>query len=142
MQVINSFIKNSAVLAFSSVIVKIIGAGYRIVLTRFIGAEGIGLYSTIFNIFMPFFSVVTAGITPTISRFTAQLREQKNPQAVCHLKKISTSLYMALGGVGCLISIFAGYICSIKMQQNVIFIGTLILAPSIMFAEEKPYIKV
>ena len=62
------FIKGTAILALSGIAVKLLSAAYRIPLTRMIGAEGMGKYSAAFNLFMPFFSLAVAGITPTVSR--------------------------------------------------------------------------
>ena len=62
----DSFLKGTAVLAVSGIVVKLLSAAYRIPLTRMIGAEGMGKYSAAFNIFMPFFSMAVAGITPTV----------------------------------------------------------------------------
>jgi len=67
----NSFIRNTAILGVSGIVVKILSAAYRIPLTRMLGARGMGQYTAAFNIFMPFFSLATAGITPTVSRLCA-----------------------------------------------------------------------
>ena len=53
----NSFAKAGAVLVISGFAVKLLGAVYRIPLTRMLGAAQMGRYSAVFSLFMPFFSL-------------------------------------------------------------------------------------
>ncbi|MEG2082430.1 MAG: oligosaccharide flippase family protein, partial [Oscillospiraceae bacterium] len=70
----NSFIRASAVLVASSMAVKILSAAYRVPLTRMLGAYAMGKYSIVFNLFVPFFALSTAGITPAVSRLATQMK--------------------------------------------------------------------
>lgn len=66
-----SFVKGAALLAFSGMVVKGLSAIYRIPVTAVAGAEVMGRYTAVFNVFMPFFSLGVRGITPAVSRLCA-----------------------------------------------------------------------
>ena len=63
------FVQGALILAAASLIVKIIGAVYKIPLRRFIlDAEGIGLYNSSYTIYNVLFIIATAGIPVAISK--------------------------------------------------------------------------
>lgn len=130
----NSFIRAGAILVVSGFAVKLLSAAYRIPLTRMMGASTMGVYSSVFNVFMPFFSFATSGIIPTISRFTAQLNGKKDGGAITFLKRQAHILYVAVAGVMTAAYIlfsrfYAGY-----MEDGIFFTGALILSPCIVMA--------
>ena len=47
----NSFVIQGSILAIAGILVRVIGLVYRIPLTRILGDEGIGYYSTAFDIY-------------------------------------------------------------------------------------------
>lgn len=73
----NNLMVGALVLSIGSVLAKVFSAIYRIVLTRILGGEGIGLYQLIF----PFYSLcvvfATAGLPMAISKVVSKNRENK-----------------------------------------------------------------
>lgn len=134
MQKDNSFLKASAVLAASSMLVKILSAAYRIPLTRMLGAYAMGKYSTVFNLFMPFFALATAGITPAVSRLTAQFAAQDNAAGIPKIKEKALFLYIGFATVMTAAFVATGAIYSKNLGETIIFTGAVILAPNIIFA--------
>ncbi|MBQ8184997.1 MAG: polysaccharide biosynthesis protein [Lachnospiraceae bacterium] len=67
------------ILTLTGVVTKIMGFFYKIFLSRTIGAEGLGIYQMIFPIFGICFSLTTAGIETSISRFVAEESARNNP---------------------------------------------------------------
>ncbi len=128
-----TFLKGTAILGLSGIVVKLLSAAYRIPLTRMIGAEGMGQYTAAFNIFLPFFSLATAGITPAISRLCSSGRVKDRSDAVAVRKKagfyfgiISVLMICAALAVS---GIYADHISS-----PMIFIGVMLLCPNLFFA--------
>ena len=76
--------KNSAVfksvslVTALSVLEKGLGFLYRIVLSRLIGAEGLGLYHVALSLFSLFLTLGTGGIPVTVSRFISKSKAEKN----------------------------------------------------------------
>lgn len=66
------FLKGSAILLISTVITKVLGLVYRIVLTRFLGGTGMGCFAGTFSVFTPVMAVFVAGIPSTMARAAAE----------------------------------------------------------------------
>lgn len=130
----NSLVKAGAVLVFSGFIVKVLSAAYRIPLTRMLGANLMGKYSSVFNLMMPFFAFATAGITPCVSRFTAQLKAQNNAGGIQSLVTAAFRLYLPIAAVMTLCFVAFGRFYASYQQDEIFFCGTVILAPAIIFA--------
>ncbi len=67
-----SIVKGTAVLAGAGLVARIMGAGYRIILARLIGNEGIGLYQMAYPVYLMFLSLSNAGIPIAISKIVAE----------------------------------------------------------------------
>ena len=130
----NHFVKAGAILVLSGVLVKVLSAAYRIPLTRMLGPYSMGRYSTIFNIFMPFYSFATAGIAPCISKFTTQYYTNKDTKKLKSLKVKAMLVYMTLSVLLIIIFLAFGAVYSRKINDEIIFTGAVILSPNILFA--------
>lgn len=129
----NIFIKSTAILAISGMAVKLLSAAYRIPLTRMIGAEGMGKYSAAFNIFMPFFSLATAGITPTVSRLRA-MQDTADIPAFVKIRNKAGSLFGTTSAVLAVAALAVSYIYSRHIDSPMIFYGVCLLVPNLLFA--------
>ncbi|MBP3372298.1 MAG: oligosaccharide flippase family protein, partial [Clostridia bacterium] len=58
----NTFVKSALLLSVTALLVKIIGAAYRIPLSSMLGAGQMGVYTTAFHIYALVSSLSTAGI--------------------------------------------------------------------------------
>ena len=67
----NTFVKSTIVLIIGGAITKVLGMFIRIVLTRLIGTEGIGLYMLITPTFMLFIALAQLGFPIAISTLVA-----------------------------------------------------------------------
>lgn len=65
-------ISGTLLLTAAGIISRIIGFFYRIFLSRTIGAEGLGLYQLVFPLLGVCFSLSSAGIQTSVSRFVAE----------------------------------------------------------------------
>lgn len=64
-----------------SVLEKVFGFIYRIILSRTLGAEALGIYQTALSVFAVLLAVVSSGIPMTISRLTTKYRAENNINA-------------------------------------------------------------
>ncbi len=129
----DTFVKGTALLAVSGIAVKLLSAAYRIPLTRMIGAEGMGKYSAAFNIFMPFFSLAVAGITPTVSRLVAMQKTQ-DEQIYVAIKKKASAVYGFMSMVLIAVAVVISFVYSQYMDSPMIFTGVVLLCPNLFFA--------
>lgn len=70
----NSFLKSAAILGIAGVIVKILGAIYRIPLSNIIKSEGIGYYQTAYPFYTLLLTISTAGFPIAIAKLVSEKR--------------------------------------------------------------------
>lgn len=67
-----SFVKGAAILAAAGLIVKLIGAVYRIPLSNIVGADAMGYYEVVYRYYAWLLVISSAGLPTAISRMVAQ----------------------------------------------------------------------
>lgn len=76
----NAVYATASIVTFLSVAERGLGFLYRVVLSRLIGAEGLGLYQIALSLFSVFLTIGTGGIPVTVSRLIAKSRAENEPQ--------------------------------------------------------------
>lgn len=66
------FIKNAAILTFSSLLLRFAGIVFKVWLAAKIGAEGIGLYQLVFSVYMFAATFATSGICTAVTRLVSE----------------------------------------------------------------------
>ena len=72
-----SLYKTVALITIFSIITRILGFIFRIILSRVVGAEGLGLYQVAFSVFMVLLTIIASGIPLIISRINAKYIAKK-----------------------------------------------------------------
>ena len=70
--------KSASTVTLLAIFERSLGFLYRIVLSRLIGAEGLGVYQVSLSIFSLFLVIGTGGIPITLSRFFAKNQAEKD----------------------------------------------------------------
>lgn len=128
----SNFLVQGTILAFTSILVRIIGLVYRIPMTNILGDEGIGYYDYAFEVYNMAFILSSYGMPMAVSKLVADRsarREYKNS-----FKAFSCALMMAgfLGGVLSLAVYFgAGTISKLLFANSSVQIPLRVLAPTI-----------
>lgn len=102
-----SFIQGAAVLAVAGLLVKVLGAIFKIPLGNMIGADGMAYYNPAYYVYNFFLTLATAGIPVAISRMVSERASFGQFREAHHVFKISRALMMAIG-VGSFIVVFFG----------------------------------
>ena len=68
----DKFLRGAMILTLAGLMVKIIGSVNRILLSRLLGGEGIGLYQMAYPVYLLMLSVSSAGIPIAISIIVAE----------------------------------------------------------------------
>lgn len=106
----------TCILTLTGLLSRIIGFFYRIFLSQKIGAEGMGIYQLIAPVMALSFSLCSAGIQTSISKFVAN-------EPASHDYKSSRSFLL----VGFTLSTLLSILSTIFIYQNATFIATHIL---------------
>jgi stage V sporulation protein B len=107
METKDSILKGTALLTGAGIIVKLLGAAYRIPLSRLIGSEGIGLYQMAYPIYLIFLSLSTAGLPIAISKIIAEQSAKGNREGIGRTFTAALILLIMMGLMGSLIMFWA-----------------------------------
>lgn len=93
----DTFLKGALILTIAGVIVKIIGSVNRILLSRLLGGEGVGLYQMAYPIYLLALSVSSAGIPVAISIIVAEKLALSDYRGANRVFRISLGVLAATG---------------------------------------------
>lgn len=104
----NNFLKGAAVLGTAGLIVKIIGAIYRIPLTNLIGTEGIGYFQPAYQVYNLLLVISLAGFPTAVARLVSEKMALENPQGAHQIFRLSMRVILVVSVVSSLtVLIFA-----------------------------------
>jgi stage V sporulation protein B len=125
-------LKGTMILSGAALLVKLLGAFYRIYLSRLIGAEGIGLYQMAYPIYLIFLALSTAGIPIAISKMVAEKVTRADWKGIAMLLKAAFALLLVLGVTCCLGMIFsASWVATHLLADSRAVYSIWALAPGI-----------
>lgn len=127
----NNFLKGAVILSIAGIIVKILGAVYRIPLSNIIQSEGMGYYSTAYPLYSLLLSISTAGFPVAIAKLVSEKR------AVNDFKSAERVFKVALTGLsigGLLTSLFLFFTADSmveKMGNSNAYYALIALVPAL-----------
>ncbi len=128
-----NFLEGALIMAIANIIVKVIGAFFKIPLKNLIGSEGIGMFYGAYNIYSALVVISTAGLPVAVSRMVAEASAQGREQEVDRIFRVSFGLFLGIGAVSTAVTvIFARPL--LEYQGNPDAYWSLIaLAPAVFF---------
>jgi stage V sporulation protein B len=125
-------LRGTLVLTAAGLLVKLMGAAYRIPLSRMLGEEGIGLYQMAYPVYLVFSSLSTAGIPIAISKLIAESVARGDLDGVRQLFRTSLWALLAMGLAGSLTMGFgAGWFAEHLAADPRAFPVVVSLAPAV-----------
>lgn len=130
-----SFLFGSILLMISAVLVKIIGALFKIPLTVMLGGTAMGYFSCAYGIFLPIYAVLGNGLGAAVSKLTAQSAASNDYRYVNRIKYASL-LYFGLPSLALslLIFYFSNYFATSILGSPQSQLAVAAIAPCIFFA--------
>lgn len=92
-----SFLRGAVVLGAAGLVIKALGAVFRIPLANIIGDTGMGYYQTAYPVYVLLLTLSTAGIPVAISRMVAERQAVDRPGDAYHVFRVS---FVLLAGIG------------------------------------------
>ncbi len=127
-----SLVGGISILGLAGLICKVVGVLYRIPLAAYIGAEGLGLYSKVFQSYNLLLTISSAGLPVAISRMVAHYVTRQDPSAARRVFRLAAWGLTALGLLATLLLvIFSGWLSN-QAGAPEIRIGYLAIAPSLL----------
>lgn len=127
------FLQGAAVLTMGAMLVKVIGALYKIPMNRIIGNEGFGHFNVAYSIFNVLLTVSTAGLPIALSRMISQAETMGNRKQVQNIYHTSLRIFLLIGAVcsGAML-IFAPQLANLMRDPDAVY-AIAALAPAVLF---------
>ncbi len=128
-----TFLHGAALLALATVVVKIIGAFYKIPIKALIGDQGYGYFMTAYDIYTVLLMISSAGLPIAMSRMISQANAQGNYNQVRRVYKASRGVFLIIGiASAALMMVFCNQLAIFQKQPNA-WATILCLGPCALF---------
>lgn len=128
------FIQGAFILTVGMMIVKLVGAFFKVPLESIIGAYGMGLFNVSYHFYGPIHSLATAGLPIAIARMISEQYSKGRFRDVRRIKKLSMPIFIILGIGGTLVMVVAApFYCRIVIENENALFPMWALAPAIFF---------
>ncbi len=129
-----SFFKGAMVLGAAGVIVKLLGAFFRIPLANIIGDTGMGYYQTAYPVYVLLLTISTAGIPTAIARLVSEKTALENHREASRIFKLSFGLMLTIGIVTSALLYFgAPAIVELMKGEKEAILSMRAIAPALLF---------
>ncbi len=128
-----NFLQGAAILTFGTILVKLIGALYKIPMNRIIGTEGFGHFNVAYSIYNVLLMISSTGLPIAVSRMISEANTLGQKRQVQKIYKVSLRVFLIIGVIcsGAML-IFAPQLANVMRDPDAVYaIGAL--APAVLF---------
>lgn len=131
---LDKFYKNSAILTMSNLITGFIGFAFSIILSKKLGAEGLGLYGLIMPVYSLLLCLTTDGLVTAVSKTCAVYNSKRDYRNLHRTIKVSIC-FMGMWSISIAILVFfnASNICSLFIKDPRAVDALKIICPALVF---------
>lgn len=128
-----SFVQGAVVLGIAGIIIKVLGAFFRIPLANLIGDQGMGYYQTAYPIYVLFLTLATAGIPIAISRMVSERIAMDEYYEAHKVFRVSFILLFIIGITSASICFFGADLLVSAMGNPGARFAMMAIAPALLF---------
>lgn len=128
-----NFLQGAAILTFGTLLVKLIGALYKIPMNRIIGPEGFGHFNVAYSIYSVLLMISSTGLPIAVSRMISEANTLGNKRQVQKIYQVSLRIFLIIGVIctgGMLI--FAPQLANLMRDPDAVW-AIAALAPAVLF---------
>lgn len=133
-----NFERGAVILLASAIIVKVIGAIFKIPLQRLIGDLGFGYFSSAYDLFLPIYTLSMAGLPIAVSRLTAACVAEGRMKDARKTLKMAKKAFLFTGLTGFIVMLIAIFPYAMLTTTNAadakyVSVCVLMVAPTVLF---------
>lgn len=128
-----TFLQGALILVIANVLVKVIGAGFKVPLTYMIGPDGMGIYSVAYEVYKWLFIVATAGLPIAISKMVSESMVEGNGKLARRIFRVAMTMLVGFGFVGTLVLMIGANTFADSFNNSLANYAIMALAPSLFF---------
>lgn len=127
-----SFIKGAVILTAAGLIARFMGFAYRVILTRIIGAEGMGLYQMAYPIYTVLLVISRSGIPVALAKLIADKIAAKKRKEAYKIFRIARKMSFVVGlGASIIMALAAKPLISLLSLDPRSYYAVLAISPAI-----------
>lgn len=129
-----SFLKGALILGMAGIIVKVMGAFFRIPLGNLIGSEGMGYYQVVYPVYTLFLTLATAGFPTALAKLVSEQRAIGDYGGANKTFKISYTVLFITGLISFSIFFFgANFISTVILKNGGAYAAMIAISPALLF---------
>ena len=128
-----SFLQGALILTMAAVLTKVIGALFFKIPLQRLSADATGLFATAYNIYVPIYTVCTAGFPIAVSRMVSESMTLGKFRDVRVIFRVSFKVFFLTGTVGTVLMLGAAFVYPSFVGMPGCRLTMLIMAPAILF---------
>lgn len=128
-----SFLHGAVILGVATVVVKLIGAMFKIPLTNLIGGVGMGDFTIAYDIFRPLNSLAIAGLPVAVSKLVSEQAATGRLRDARKILHLSTLLFLVTGAAGFVVMFFGARLLAGFLKSPDSYLTIAALSPAVFF---------
>lgn len=128
-----NYLHGAAILTFGVILMKILGAIYKIPLGNILGDVGYGYFNTAYNIYNVFLTIATAGLPVALSRMISEANTLGRPMQARRIFRVAFTTFAVIGIVGTAALAIFHVEFAVGMDSPRSAQSILAIAPSVLF---------
>lgn len=128
-----TYVFGAVILMLSNVLVKVIGAVFKIPLTNTIGVDGMAYFNAAYSIYVSLYMISTAGLPVAISRMVAASNSRGNLKEVNRIFTIALRLFVVIGLAGTVVMIAFSRSFATFSKLTDSYLAMIAIAPTLFF---------
>ena len=127
-----SLVEGAAILTFGTILVKVIGAIFKIPLGNVIGEAGMGYFSAAYALYLPVYTLSAAGFPSALSRQVAENIAMGRYKDARKVHRVAQRVFLVTGILGFLAMAGGGFVYIHFVDPDSIY-SVLAMSPSVFF---------
>ncbi|MEG2597681.1 MAG: oligosaccharide flippase family protein, partial [Oscillospiraceae bacterium] len=128
-----SLLQGASILAFAMIVVKLIGAVFKIPLGNILDGDAMGYFSTSYSVFTMIYAFSTAGLPAAVAKMVAEHSVHDRYRDIRKIRKISVKLFFFMGLIGFILMVaFSKLYVDLANNENA-WLSVIAIAPAIFF---------
>ena len=128
-----SLLTGAGVLAIATILVKLIGAVFKIPINNLLGTEGYGYFTGAYAVYTPLYAISMAGLPVAVSKLVSQNMELGRIKDAKAIFKVAQKMFFLVGVAGTLILMAIAIPYSNINEAPMNFVSIFAVAPCVLF---------
>ncbi len=129
-----NFVQGATILMASMIMVKIVGAIFKIPLGSILTESGYAYFSVSYNLFTALYALTVTGLTTAVARMVATCAAKGRYRDCRNILKIAQRIFIILGILGTLIMFFCSKAFARASEADSAFYAIMVMSPAVFLS--------